>query len=115
MEKTCTQCGKKYNAKQELSKFCSSACRQKNYRNNVTKDVTKIKKENEELRNTLSETELEAAALLKELEILDFSRDTLNKQTDKLHELHPELWAKLPKKLSWLLFHKFLAKHKITL
>ena len=90
MEKTCNVCGKKYTTTQEISKFCSAKCRQKNYRNNVTKDVTEIKKENEELRNKLSETELEAAALLKELESFD-SKGELKKQVDKLFELHPKL------------------------
>lgn len=54
MEKKCTICGKKYNAKQERSMYCSNACKQHAHRNKVTKTVTVTQNENKELRNTVS-------------------------------------------------------------
>ena len=95
MEKKCTICGKKYNAKQERSIYCSNKCKQHAHRNKITETVTVTLKENKELRNALSDAEIEAAALLKELEKLDFSEvkplqeenETLRKTLATLEEV----------------------------
>lgn len=85
MEKECKICGKKYNAKQERSFFCSGACRQKSHRNKVTKTVTATKKEIKELQNELSEerkNKLERAILIRK-KIIEIKQSRTQKLIDE--------------------------------
>jgi len=78
MEKTCNICGKKYNSTSELSLYCSRACKQKSYRNKVTKGVT-------ELRNTVTEEQ-------KRIQNLEAQALVLEALLDALPSGHVEVW-----------------------